>query len=162
MRVLSPAARQAAFAAETAEAFIGLMLISDVGLEGPLRFANNTESIWSRAFGDATPQEFLGWPFGLVLPDERDDQIVGARLQIDNIDPRIMASVRPLTRAPLISLRIVLASTPDYTEMGPVEGRVAGVNYNIQTIDATVTGPPVLSEPFPARTFVPGEWRAVF
>ena len=162
MRSLSLPARRAALAPETSEVFVALVVITDVGVDGPLRFANNMESVFSRANGEATPQEYIGWPFDLVMPEERDDQITAARLQIDNVDPRIMAAIRPLTVMPLIRIYIVLASTPDVVEAGPVEGRVVLIDYDAQTISATLTGPQVLSEPFPSRTFTPAEWPALF
>jgi hypothetical protein len=83
------------------------------------------------------------------------------RLRIDNVDSRIMASVRPLTGAPLVTVYVVLASSPDVREVGPIEGRLASVNYDLQEINASLTGPQVLSEPFPARVFNPNEWRGL-
>lgn len=164
MRVLSPAARRAIYAQETDEVFLALLLITDVGIEGnaPLRFVNNTENIWSRANGEPEPQEYLAFPFGLTLPDERDDQLLGIRLQIDNVDPRILAAVRPLTRSPRLRFYIILASSPDTVEAGPLEGLLAGYDADAQVISATLRTPEILSEPFPYRTFIPGEWRAVF
>lgn len=162
MRTLSPAARRAIFSGETAETFLVLLVIEDVALEGPLRFVNNVESIWSRAHGDVAPQEYLGWPFAISLPDEREDSVSGMRLQIDNVDPRIMASIRPLARPPLITVYIVLASSPDLVEAGPVEGRVGSVDYDASQITATIHGPYVLAEPFPYRTFNPQDWPGVF
>ena len=124
MRTLSAAARAALFAGETEQIFLCLLVIEEVGLDGPLRFVNNTESIFSRAHGEATPQEYLAWPFRLMLPDERDDQPLGPRIEIDNVDPRIMAAVRPLASPPYLTVYIVLASTPDLVEAGPVAGRL--------------------------------------
>lgn len=164
MRNLSATARRAIFSGETEEIFLPLLVIEDVGIAGnePLRFVSNTESVWSRAHGEATVQEYLGWPFGLSLPDERDDQPTGMRLEIDNVDPRIMAAIRPLTAAPLLTIYIVLASSPDVVEAGPVSGRLAAVDYDAQKISATLRGPQVLVEPFPYRIFTPHEWPGVF
>lgn len=163
MRRMSFPARRAVNAPETDEVFVALLVINDVGIDGPLRFCNNVESIFSKADDpDALAQEYLGWPFGLALPDERDDQITGIRLEIDNVDPRIIQAVRPLTVAPLLRLYIVLARSPDLIEAGPIEGRVDSIDYNAQTISATLRGPQVLAEPFPGRTFIPSEWPALF
>lgn len=162
MRVLSPAARRALFSGETDEIFLVLLVISDVGLEGPLRFVNNVEPIWSRAHGEAAPQEYLGWPFGISLPDEREDTPSGMKLQIDNVDPRVMSAIRPLTKPPLITVYIVLARTPDVVEAGPVEGLVGSVDYDALQITASIHGPYVLAEPFPYRIFNPHEWPGVF
>ena len=77
-------------------------------------------------------------------------------------DPRIMAAVRPLASPPYLTVYIVLASSPDLVEAGPVAGRLTAVDYNASTIAASIAGPPVLVEPFPYRTFTPGEWPGVF
>ena len=62
---------------------------------------NNTESVFSRArTGRPRRRNISRWPFRLMLPDERDDQPLGPRIEIDNVDPRIMAAVRPLARRP--------------------------------------------------------------
>ena len=97
-----------------------------------------------------------------MLPDERDDQPLGPRIEIDNVDPRIMAAVRPLASPPFLTVYIVLASTPDLVEAGPIAGRLTAVDYNASTISASIAGPPVLVEPFPYRTFTPDEWPGVF
>ena len=54
-----------------------------------------------------------------------------------------------------MTVYIVLASTPDLVEAGPVAGRLVSVDYNATTIAAAIAGPPVLVEPFPYRTFTP-------
>ena len=101
----------------------------------PLR-QQHRAGLLARARG-GTAQEYLGWPFRLTLPDERDDQPLGPRIEIDNVDPRIMAAVRHLAWPPFLTVYIVLASTPDLVEAGPVAGRLTAVDYNASTIAAS-------------------------
>ena len=162
MRTLTPAARVALFGGETGESLPVLLLIEDVGLESPLRFANNTENILSRAHGEAEAQEYLAFPFALKLPDEREDQPSGMRIEIDNVDQRIMAAIRPLVAPPRLTAHVILASEPDASLTGPIAGRVASVDYDAQKISAILQGPAALTETFPYRIFNPADWPGVF
>jgi hypothetical protein len=162
MRALSPAAREAAFAQETAEAFLALLVIEYPTLEAPLRFVNNVEDVYSTAGDAATPQQYFGCPFQIALPAERDDQLPSVTIAIDNVDQQIVAALRSLTSAPMLTLYIVLASTPNTVEAGPFRFRLTSAQYNAQQVTGYLAFPDVLNEPFPWRTFTPGDWPGVF
>jgi Domain of unknown function (DUF1833) len=150
------------FAAETAEVFLALLIITHPELAGPLRFVNNVEDILSRVAGEDDPQPYYGCPFELTLPDEREDQLPSVRLTIDNVDQAIVANLRAIATAPTLTLYVVLASSPDLAEVGPIEYALRSADYSAASVTGTLAFADVLSEPFPWRLFTPTDWPGVF
>jgi hypothetical protein len=162
MRSLSAPARQAAFAQETGEAFVALLIIDHPTLDAPLRFVNNMEDVYSTVGGVAEPQQYFGCPFTVNLPEERDDQLPTVTLSIDNVDQAIVAAIRGLTGAPTLTLYIVLASSPNVIEAGPFVFQLTRAQYTAETVSGQLSFPDVLNEPFPWRAFTPNDWPGVF
>jgi Domain of unknown function (DUF1833) len=165
MRLVSGRARQAMYAPETAEVFLALIVLRYVGPplgELILRFVNNTQNIWSRAHGEATAQEYLGCPFQIVLPEERDDQVPVVRLSIDNVDQNIVSGLRQMIAVPTLWLYVVLAATPDTIEAGPFEFALRGAEYDAVVVTGELAFHDTLNAAFPVRIFTPGEWPGVY
>jgi hypothetical protein len=154
-RSLSSAAVRALTAQETGEVFLMLVTITHDDI-APLYFANNTETITSRG------HDYLGWPFQVALPDEREDAMPAVQLRIDNIDRRIMESIRGLSTAPAVALEVVLASAPDVVEAGPFAFTLRGVEYDALTITGTLAPEDVLNEPAMQFSFTPDLFPGLF
>jgi hypothetical protein len=155
-RSLSSAAVRALTAQETGEAFLMLVTITHDDLAAPLYFANNTVDVTSRG------HQFLGWPFEVALPDEREDALPTVQLRIDNVDRRIMEGIRGLLTAPTVLLEIVLASAPDIIEAGPFNFTLRGVEYDALVITGTLAPEDVLNEPAMQYSFTPDLFPGLF
>jgi hypothetical protein len=155
-RLLTATARAALAAQETGEVFLQLVTITHEDLASTLYFVNNTVDIVSRG------NTYLGWPFQITLPDEREDTMPTVQLVIDNVDRRIMEGIRLLPSAPALRLEVILASDPDTLEAGPFNFTVRGVEYDALVIQATLAPEDLLNEPAIAYTFAPKDFPGLF
>jgi len=157
MRVLSGPARAAIFAQSTDEVFLVLLTIAHPNIaDGPLRFVNNMSNIFSRG------NEYLAFPFDIILPDENENRPPRAKLTIDNIDRRIVRAVREVQGQVTVTLEIVLASSPDIVEYGPSELTLTDVLYDALTVEGNLGPEDVLSEPIPGDSFDPSRFPGLF
>jgi Domain of unknown function (DUF1833) len=153
---LTPPAVKALTAQETGEGFLHLVTIAHPSLVPSLYFVDNTVDIVSRG------NTYLGWPFQVALPDEREDALPQVQLRIDNVDRRIMEGIRALTTTPIVTMEVVLASSPDTVERGPFSFRLAGVEYDALVITGTLAPEDVLNEPAMQYSFTPALFPGLF
>jgi hypothetical protein len=155
-RALSITALRAITAQETGEVFLFLITITHDDLAAPLYFVNNMENITSRG------HEFLGWPFEIALPDEREDAMPSVQIRIDNVDRRILEGIRGLPTAPTVILELVLASAPDVVEGDPIPFTLRGVEYDALVITGVLTPEDMLNEPHMQHSFTPALFPGLF
>jgi Domain of unknown function (DUF1833) len=153
---LTSAAVKALTAQETGEVFLMLITIAHPSLVPSLYFVNDTVDLISRG------NTYLGWPFQVALPDEREDALPQVQLRIDNVDRRIMEGIRMLTTTPTVTMEVVLASSPDTVERGPFNFRLAGIDYDALVITGTLAPEDVLNEPACQFSFTPALFPGLF
>lgn len=156
MRVLSAAARRALSGEETGEVFLFLLTITNVGLAQPLRFVNDTADLVSRG------HTYLGCPFSITLPEDREDQLGQVVLAIDNIDRSIVAALRAIQQVPSVVLEVVLASSPDTLEAGPFRFNLRQATYDSLVVQGTLQYEDILNEPYPKAKFLPSTTGGLF
>ena len=149
MRTLSSAAQAAVLGAQTGEAFIVLLTLSHPSMAAPIRVTSDAVATVSNG---ATHEPY---PFEIQLPQERDDQLAGARLVIDNLDRSIVMALRNLTSAPTVSMSVVLGSSPDTVEAGPFDYTLKNASYDVLTVEGELSFEDILNEGFPGQSFVP-------
>lgn len=127
---ISQRALGASFAQETGEVFLILLQIDHASLSQPIRVVNNNENLTSAG------ALYVAFPFEIELPGEDGDRPANARLRIDNVDRTIVNTLRAINSPPTVTVRVVLAATPDTIEL-----EMAGLTLRNATYDAaTVTG----------------------
>jgi hypothetical protein len=155
-RTLSQLARQALFAQETKEVFLLLLTISHAAITPTIRVANNTRDITSGG------ETFIGYPFTITLPDERDDGMPQMTLRIDNVSQAIVRALRSITRPPAIQLDVVLADSPDTLEASIPGFTLRRATYDALVVEGALTLEDVLNQGFPALSFTPSTTPALF
>jgi hypothetical protein len=155
-RALSIVARQAVFAQETKEVFLLLLTITHAAIPDPIRVANNTQAIISGG------ETFVGYPFAITLPDEREDGIPQMSLRIDNVSRSIVQALRSITSAPSIQLDVVLADQPDTLEASFTGFTLRRASYDAVVVEGALTLEDVLNQAFPALSFTPSTTPALF
>lgn len=110
-----------------------LLTITHADIVTPMRFVRNTVDIVSRS------NTFTAFPFDFAPPGEGEDGVTAARIVIDNIDRRIVETLRALATPPTVLVEIVLGSTPDTVreDFPPFEIRVASGDRNQISADLT-------------------------
>ena len=106
-RTVTSAFRSAAFAQQTDQVFLVLLVINHSSLAAPIRVVNNYENVTHNG------NTFVGFPFDLELPGDFEDALPSVKLTICNVDRQIVYAIRTLTGPPTITIKVVLASAPE-------------------------------------------------
>ena len=155
-RTVSGLTRQALYAAETEETFLILLTLTHPDLIVPIRVTSDAVATVSRG------NDFVPFPFDLVLPDDQENRAPRARLAIDNIDRQIVIAIRTLSSAPTVLMEIVRAADPDAVEAQFLDFRLTNVSYDAQRVEGNLTIEDFTAEPFPAATFSPSLFPGLF
>lgn len=156
-RSLSAVAKQAVFAQQTGEVFVVLLELEHPSFAGVIRVCANDRPIVSGGY------TYVPFPFEVVLPDDTEEGVPRVTLRIDNVDRRIVSEIRDVTSGTiLVRLAVVLASSPDVREVGPLTFTLRDVEYNATTVEGTLLFEDVLNESFPADSFTPARFPGLF
>ena len=155
-RTLSAAATSAIFSQETDEVFLVLMVISHASLAADIRLVNNTVDLVSRT------NNYIGFPFGISLPDDSTESIASVALTIDNIDRQIVDAIRSIATPPDVTIEVVMASSPDTVEAGPFNMTLKNVDYDAMVVTGELMFEDVLNESFPGDKFQPVDFPGLF
>jgi hypothetical protein len=149
MSEISADALAAMFAQETDEVFLMCVMIEHDDLAAPIRLVRNTEAI------ERGGETYLPFPFELELPSDVEDQLPHVQLVIDNVDRTIVRAIRPLKGKALVTVDVVLASSPDTVERGPFELKLQSVDYNALTVSGELAYEDTLNAAYPKDQFTP-------
>lgn len=155
-RALSLAARQAIMAQETGEVFLVLVKIDHDALAQPLYFVRNAESVVSGGI------VYIPLPFDISLPSDTDDEPPQVTITFDNVDRSIMEALRQITTTPDIYISVVLASSPDTLELGPLPFQISDFSIDATTVTGTLIYDPITAEQYPCDTYTPGDFPSLF
>lgn len=155
-RNVSATARQALYDQSSGEVFLVLLEIDHPDLTAPIRLVHNTEEV---IHGGNT---YAPYAFKVDLPDENEDGIGNAKLTIDATDRQIVYAVRAVTDAPSLTIKIVLASSPDVIEAGPLEFKLGPVSYNAEAVTVDLIYEDRLHLKVPYLTFTPEYFGGLF
>jgi hypothetical protein len=152
---LSTNAKEAVLASLTDEAFILLMEIDHPTLTQPIRVARNFENIVSNG------ETFVGGWFKCGLPSD-NDRNDAVEIEVDNVDRAIVDALRAADTAPTVNLMIVMASSPDTIEFGPVEMTMRDGTYDALKVRGSIIFEELFAEPFPGGSFTPASHPGLF
>ena len=133
-----------------------LITVEHPDLAEPLRFTTDRVATISRGM------TFNPYPFEFAAPGEGDEGATAARIVIDNIDQRIVQTLRALASPPTALIEIVLGSDPDTVEetFPPFEIRTASGDR--MQVSADLTDIDDDAQPLTRFHFVPSMAPALF
>lgn len=155
MRSLSDRATESQNAEATGEVWLPLVEIAHPELAEPIRVVNNNENITSNG------NLFVAWDFEMVLPGEDPDNPSTARLDIGNIDPVIIKSLREISGPPAVTVQIILAADPDLVEIEFAGLALRNAKYDAGKISGDLAFEEILSEPV-ATMLTPAMFPGLF
>lgn len=153
---MSSPALAAIYAQETAEVFLQLLTITHGSLASPVRLVNNPAAVTSRG------QVYSPFPFLMRFHADQDSEIPNAELQTDNVSQELFVSLATITGQATVTAEIVLASSPDTVEYGPMTYKLIGYTGDAAQLTLRLAYEPLTSEPYPAGIFNPVDWPAIF
>jgi len=155
-RNLSVTAKRAIFDQFTDEVFLLLLKIEHSDLPAPILLVQGFEEV------NHNGETYIPFPFKIGLPNQHSDQLSRVTLLIDNIDRAILFAIRQITTPPSVSLNIVLASDPETVEAGPFLFTWRETTYTSAILEAKLDFEDTLNEQFPAASFTPSRFPALF
>lgn len=116
-RTVSAAARASMNAQHTSEAWLTRMVIDHPDLAEPIRVIRDNQN--HTIDGDL----WVSFDFDVPLPDSVTEEQPRVRLRIQNVDRMIVSTLRalPADEPPTVTVEVVLASSLDVVEIGPLE-----------------------------------------
>ena len=155
-RSVSNITREALYSQETGEAFLVLLTIDHISLDVPIRVSSDAVDTESRGLN------FIAFPFELNLPDDQENAAPRARLKIDNVDRTIVKTLREITSPANVLIEVVRAADADIVEAKFLNFKLVNVTYNAKTVEGDLTIEDFTSEPYPANSFSPSLFPALF
>lgn len=133
-----------------------LVTINHPDLVVPIRAVNNNENIVSNG------QEYVALPFEPELPDANEDSPPRGRLRIDNVSREIGQAIRQIQSPASVTLEVVRQSDPNVVEISFPEMRLSNTRVTALTVIGDLEFEDLVREPFPAHSFVPSAFPALF
>jgi hypothetical protein len=165
---LTSTAISALLSQESSDTFITLITISGTGISPAIRLADNytqriSETSQEITYGvESRSQDYLFLPFNLTLPIEDANQAPTCNLTINDVTRYLIPTIRNISAPPTATIELVLKSDPDTVEISFPSFLISGINYNADSVTATLTLGSLAQEPFPAHTFTPAYFPGLF
>lgn len=156
-RTTSVNLRRALFAQQTGEVLLWLLTLDHPDFAAPIRVCNDARDVESRG------EVYHRFPFEISIEgDGGGKSRPRAVLRICNVDRQIVEAVRSVQTAISVTVELARESEPDVIEAGPMEFALREVAYDAVVVEGELRYEEVLSEPFPAATFSPSRFPALF
>lgn len=107
-----------------------LLTISHADLPTPIRLVRNTVDVVSRG------NTYTAFPFNITLPGDGEGGQRPARIQIDNIDQRIVQTVRAIATPPTLLIEEVKGSALDTVEQSLPPMKLYAATYDRTVLEA--------------------------
>jgi hypothetical protein len=166
-RNVSALFREAVYRPETGEVPVVLITLDHPDLLDPIRVS--TDNADTFVVGERTVRgtisngnNFAYCPVRITLPDDSEETISEASLEIDNVERSIMAAIRALQAPPTITMQAVLASTPDVIEAQWLNFKLADVEADALVISGKLSLGNFLGEPYPGGSMLPSNFPGLF
>ena len=132
-----------------------LLEISHASLAESIKLANNKVNVTSGV------DEYIGFPFEIILPDSKADSPPTAKIRIDNVSREIGQAIRLISTPPSVTISIVRQETLDVIEMQFDGMFLTNVSYDAMSVEADLQFEDLTREPYPAYTFSPANYRGI-
>lgn len=150
---------QGMLAQETDEVYLMCVTISHPSFDAPYRLVTDTQPL-TRVAGVFEP-----FAFTITLPTQDDSAIPQVQMSIDNVDNKILLSVRNLAAGvrPDIVLEVVTASEPDTLCAGIADYKILSIDYDDGSVNATIGfEDDILNTAIPGDSYTPTNSPGLF
>lgn len=155
-RTVSADAIKAVNSAQTDEVFLIILTLSHADLASDICVVNDLVDIVSNGV------TYTAFPFSISLQGENPENLTNAQLRIDNVDRRIITALRSIDSPPTITLSVILSSSPDTVELGPVEFVLRNASYDSQAVSGELVYEERLDAHIPQHQFRPKWFPGLF
>ena len=135
-------------------ALLHLLTVEAVG--DTILLVNNNEPIYSRG------KRYEPYPFSLTLPLSDGERQVELLLAIDNVDQRLVKSIRELLEPPTIKFEMIISNAPDQVEMTMDFLRSDFIEYDAMSIQFRLRPDNIMGRKFPSSSYTPARYPDLF
>jgi hypothetical protein len=153
---LSATAKAAMFAQETSEIFFTLLTIVSTDPAVTLRLVDNYSDVTSNG------ETYTGFPFKLVMLSDQDENLPEATLQFDAVDRTMINFVRNLVDPPMVTIQVVLASSPNTKEYESPALTLRGVGWNSLIVTGKLSVENLVGKRWPSEAMTPALFPGLF
>jgi hypothetical protein len=140
---------------ETDQAVLLLVTISPDGFD-PVYLVNNTVDITSRG------QVYTALPLTVKVTPDDGETLQRVTLTLDNISLELIDWVRTLTYPIPVVLETIFSGNPDVVEQSISDLIIKQIEYNVQSITATLFADDDFNQKLPSDTYNPLEFPGLF
>lgn len=155
-RTISATLNAAILAQESGKVLLTLLEISHADLAATIRLVNNHTAI---VHGGETYSPYY---FTLALPKDDEGKFHSVQLVLDNTDRQMVLAVRSITSAPTVTVKVVLADSPDTVEITLSNMVLRNVVYSSASVSGELIFEERLSYQVPALIFTPVNFPGAF
>ena len=156
MRTLTVDGRKMIVASRTADGPLVCITLDHPDLAEPIYVVNDIQPV------TRSGNEFLALPFRFKMPDEREDSLPEATIEIDNVDPSIGQAVLGLSSRPTVTVEIVRVLDRVTVEQGPWTFSLISATITRLVVSGRLGMPAILNEPYPGNTYNPTTFPQLF
>ena len=173
MRRVSLNARAALEAASSAEVEVALFVIEHPSLATPIRLSTDpterltteplaygTRSAWMGA--NPATQPYLFILASVELPGDQEDAPAAGTIVLENAVSQVAALLRGFTDRPVVSMAVVLASSPDVVEVEYRGLKMIGAQGTAGEITLQISRAPIEDEAVPMDRFTKDRFPGLF
>jgi hypothetical protein len=147
---LSNDALQSALSQWTDECWLECLTFEHSSLSAPIRLVNDRQDLVR------TPGTFTAFPFAVKLHERTEDGFGQAEIRADGVDQSLIDDLRSIEHGLTVTYELVLLSSPNTVEHGPIEFEVRSIVANAGTISLLVAfALNMLGEAHPKDYFAP-------
>ncbi len=167
MRVLSLNFRKALFSPESSEVPIFLLTITHPQLGQPILLSTDptirVQTQPDLVYGTVSRgKTYLYAGIDITLPNEQERSPPASKLTIDNVTRDLIPLARSIATPAQVKIEAVLASALDTVEMTFPQLDMSTLDYDASTLTFSLTMDALVTEPYPAGTFGPAYFPALF
>ena len=135
--------------------YLVLLTIEHPDLDPPIHVVNNTVNVISNGI------TYVAFPFEIALPESPENGPPRAELTISNVSREIGQAIRQVSSPPAVSIQVIRQETPDVVEASHQNMKLTGVTYDVQQVSGQLVREDFVTEPYPATTYSPAEFKGL-
>ncbi len=140
---------------ESGDPFLLLVTITHASF-GSIRFVNNIDDVISRG------ETYFAFPIKIVLPVDDGETTPIIKMTLDNVSLELIDELRSVTTPAQVTVEAILASAPDFVEIGYDDLTLGSIQYNQTTITANLTFDDILNTTIPSEKYEPDNFPGIF
>ena len=135
-RTISQSTREAISSPGSPIAFLTMVVIESVDLATPLYFVQNNVDVVSSAYNGS--HTYTAANFKSTFPSQEESSVQDASITISGINRQVIEAIKSVDDIPTIRTFLVREDTPNTVELGPFIFKLGNVNYNVNSVTASL------------------------